>query len=111
MSTYRILFLGDIVGKPGRDAVKAGLSVLQAAYSPLFTIVNGENSAAGVGITPDIAEELFRQNVDGITLGNHAFNKKDIFDYLDRDTRIIRPWNLPKAGVPGRGWATAYSEF
>lgn len=102
MSTYTILFLGDIVGKPGRNIVKEGLPSLQETYRPLFTIVNGENSAGGVGITPDIAEELFGQRVDAITLGNHAFNKREIGPYLDRDKPIVRPSNMAKA-VPGRG--------
>ncbi|MBS1704485.1 MAG: TIGR00282 family metallophosphoesterase [Armatimonadetes bacterium] len=102
MSTYRILFLGDIVGKPGRKAVKEGLPSLQDSLQPLFTIVNGENSAGGVGITPDIAEELFQQHVDAITLGNHAYNKRDIYSYLDLNKPIVRPENVPES-CPGRG--------
>lgn len=104
MSLYRILFLGDIVGKPGRNIVREGLPSLKDTYSPLFVIVNGENSAGGVGITPDIADELFAQGVDGITLGNHAFNKKDIYDYLNSGRPIVRPANMPQS-VPGRGCA------
>ena len=100
--TYRILFLGDIVGKPGRAAVLEALPSLRNAHNPDFVIVNGENSAAGVGITPDIADELFRNGVDAVTLGNHAFNKREIFDYLDKGKPIVRPHNMSK-GVPGRG--------
>lgn len=100
--TYRILFLGDIVGKPGRTAVKQGLPSLLDAHQPLFTIVNGENSAGGVGITPDIANELFEQSVDAITLGNHAFNKREIYPYLDLGKPIIRPANYPDRS-PGKG--------
>lgn len=102
MGEYRILFLGDVVGKPGRAAVREGLPSLLETYHPLFTIINGENSAGGVGITPDIAEELYKAGADAITLGNHAFNKREISDYLGRDKPIVRPANMP-SGVPGRG--------
>jgi 2',3'-cyclic-nucleotide 2'-phosphodiesterase len=102
MSLYSILFLGDVVGKPGRQAVREGLPSLQQIHSPLFTIVNGENSAGGVGITPDIAEEIYKAGADAITLGNHAFNKREIFDYLDTAKPIVRPSNMP-GGVPGKG--------
>lgn len=73
-------------------------------HKPLFVIINGENSAGGVGITPDIAEELFKAGADAITLGNHAFNKRDIGPYLDKDKRIVRPANMPPA-TPGKGLA------
>src|SRR3954465_15240362 len=102
MSLYTILFLGDVVGRPGRNAVKEGLPSLQDTHQPLFTIINGENSAGGVGITPDIAEELFKGGADAITLGNHAFNKREAFSYLDLDKPIVRPANMPSS-VPGRG--------
>lgn len=102
MSTYSILFLGDVVGKPGRVVVKEGLPSLFETYRPLFTIINGENSAGGVGITPEIAEELFKAGADAITLGNHAFNKREIYGYLDGDRPMVRPANMP-ASTPGRG--------
>lgn len=102
MATYRILFLGDIVGKPGRIAVQRHLSNLQDRHDPLFTIVNGENAASGVGITPDIAEELLKLGIDMITLGNHAFHKREIMEYLRKDRPIVRPANLPPA-APGEG--------
>lgn len=102
MSEYRILFLGDICGRIGRDAVKEFLPGLQETHDPLFTIVNGENTASGIGITPDIAEELFRHGVDAITLGNHAFKKREVYPYLDSNPCIVRPANLPH-GVPGKG--------
>lgn len=104
MSSYSILFLGDIVGKPGREAVGHYLPSLFREHSPLFCIVNGENSAAGVGITPAIAEELFAAGADAITLGNHAFKKREVYEYLDRDRAIVRPANLPDL-APGRGVA------
>lgn len=105
MSCYRILFLGDIVGKPGRHAVREGLPSLMATYQPLFVIANAENAAAGVGITPDIAEELLGYGVDALTLGNHAFNKRDIYPYLSGTRPIVRPANMAP-GVPGRGSLT-----
>jgi len=99
---YRILFLGDVVGKPGRAIIAEGLPSLRNTYEPLFTIVNGENAAGGVGITPEIAEEFYAAGADGITLGNHAFNKREIFPYLSSAKPIVRPSNLPE-GVPGKG--------
>ncbi|MCH7944433.1 MAG: TIGR00282 family metallophosphoesterase [Armatimonadetes bacterium] len=104
MSEYRILFLGDIVGRPGRRVVLSELPSLIDAHDPLFVVVNGENSAGGVGITPDIADELFKAGIDAITLGNHAFNKREVFDYLESGMPIVRPANLPQ-GTPGRGMA------
>ncbi len=102
METYQILFCGDVVGRPGRQALKEGLPSLITMHQPLFVIINGENAAAGVGITPPIANELFDLGADAITLGNHAFHKREIFDYLKGDRPIVRPANLPE-GVPGRG--------
>lgn len=109
MPSYTILFLGDVVGRPGRNAVREGLPSLLATYQPLFTIVNGENSAGGVGITPDIADELYSEGVDAITLGNHAFNKRDIYTYLDSERPIVRPANMPSP-VPGRGLVTVHKD-
>lgn len=102
MSEYTILFLGDIVGRPGREAVMKALPSLMEKHKPLFLIVNGENAASGAGITPEIAEDLFKEGVDAITLGNHAFHKREIYDYLDRNPALIRPRNMPP-GVPGAG--------
>jgi len=109
MPAYTILFLGDVVGRPGRNAVKEGLPSLVDAYEPLFTVINGENSAGGVGITPDIAEELFKVGADAITLGNHAFNKREIYGYLDSGKPIVRPANMPSR-VPGKGLATVVKD-
>ncbi|MCX6340785.1 MAG: YmdB family metallophosphoesterase, partial [Fimbriimonadales bacterium] len=102
MSDYNILFLGDVVGRPGRDAVSEHLPALRAKHNPLFTIINGENSAGGLGITAAIAEEFIRAGADAITLGNHAFNKREISTYLDSGKPIVRPGNMA-ASVPGRG--------
>ena len=100
--TYTLLFLGDVVGEPGRDAVREWLPRLQDRHQPLFTVVNGENAAAGVGITPKLADSLLAQGVDALTLGNHAFHKRDILAYLDSGKPIVRPLNLSH-GAPGRG--------
>jgi hypothetical protein len=100
--SYTILFLGDVVGQPGRDALEQGLPRLLREHKPLFTIVNGENAAGGVGITPAIADGILGFGADAITLGNHAFNKKEIFEYLDGGKPIVRPANIPDSN-PGRG--------
>ena len=99
----RILMLGDIVGKSGRDTVQTMLPTLNELYHPHFVIVNGENSAAGLGITPDIAQRLFGSGVDVITLGNHTWSKRDVMEYLDHEPRLLRPANYP-AGTPGKGF-------
>ena len=95
--------LGDIVGKAGRDAVQTMMPTLNDHYLPHFVIVNGENSAAGLGITPDIARRLFGSGVDVVTLGNHTWSKRDIMEYLDHEPRLLRPANYP-AGTPGSGF-------
>ena len=109
IDTYKILFLGDVVGRPGRTAVREGLQSLKATHKPLFSIVNGENAAGGVGINPSIAEEIYSAGADVITLGNHAFNKREISSYLDTNKPIVRPLNMP-VGVPGRGVCTVKKE-
>jgi metallophosphoesterase (TIGR00282 family) len=105
MSTYRVLVIGDIVGRPGRKAVAECLPSLLSTHKPLFTIANAENAAGGVGITADIAEELLRAGCDALTLGNHAFAKKEVYGYLDSGKPVLRPYNMP-AAVPGRGFCT-----
>jgi metallophosphoesterase (TIGR00282 family) len=99
----RILMLGDLVGKIGREAAQQMLPTLREMYAPQFVIVNGENAAAGHGITPEIARGLLHAGVDVITLGNHAWNRREIVDYLDQESRILRPANYP-AGTPGKGY-------
>jgi metallophosphoesterase (TIGR00282 family) len=99
-----ILFIGDVVGRPGRRALRALLPDLRAELATDFVVVNGENSAGGFGITPKEAEELFKLGADVITLGNHAFRQRDIWPYLGEQPRLIRPYNyLP--GQPGKGVA------
>lgn len=102
LSEYTILFLGDIVGRPGRKIVSERLPMLISEHNPTFVVANGENCASGVGITQDIAEDLFKIGIDAITLGNHAFNRREVFEYLDGDRPIVRPANLP-AAAPGKG--------
>ena len=97
-----ILFLGDIVGKPGRDAVTERLGFLRAQLKLDLVIANGENAAGGFGITRVIAEELFGAGVDVITTGNHWADQKEILAYIETEDRILRPANYPK-GTPGKG--------
>jgi 2',3'-cyclic-nucleotide 2'-phosphodiesterase len=98
----KILFLGDIIGKPGRDAVAAELPELKARLQPDLVIANGENAAHGFGLTRLIAEEFFGMGIDVISTGNHWADQKEILTYIDKEDRILRPVNYPK-GTPGRG--------
>jgi len=99
-----ILFVGDIVGGLGRRTFLGLLPGLRDRYAPTFVVVNGENSAGGLGITPKIADELLAAEVDVITLGNHAYHRKEIIGYLDREPRLIRPANYLRSH-PGSGVA------
>jgi 2',3'-cyclic-nucleotide 2'-phosphodiesterase len=99
----RVVFLGDIVGAPGRNAVTARLPELKQQHAIDFTIVNGENAAGGRGITGKITIELLRAGVSVITTGDHIWDQKDIFNFLDLEPRLLRPINYP-AGAPGHGW-------
>jgi hypothetical protein len=98
-----ILFIGDVVGGLGRRALLAMLPALRERYEPTFVVVNAENVAGGLGITPKIADELLDAGIDAITLGNHAYHRKEIYPYLDVQERIVRPANY-LATQPGRGW-------
>lgn len=97
-----ILFVGDLVGSIGRRTLLECLPALRERHDPTFVVVNGENVAGGLGITPKAARELFREGVDAITLGNHAYHRREIYPYLDEEPRIVRPFNYLK-GQPGRG--------
>ena len=97
-----ILFLGDIVGKAGREIVLSLLPGLREEFSPDLVIANAENAAAGLGITPPLAKGLLAGGIDVITLGNHTWAKRDDLSFLD-DPRVLRPANYPP-GVPGRGF-------
>ena len=100
----RLMFLGDVVGRAGRKAVIEALPRLRRRYTLDFVIVNAENSAGGFGITEAILEELIDAGADAVTLGNHAFDQKEALVFIERQSRLIRPLNLPK-GTPGRGAA------
>ncbi len=98
----RILFIGDIVGSPGRDMLKKYLPKLKEKYRPTITIVNGENAASGKGITEKIYRQFLELGAQAVTLGNHSWDKKEIFDFIDDAKYLVRPANFPE-GVPGKG--------
>ena len=98
----KILFIGDIVGEPGRRVIMKRLHKLIPQHEIDLVIGNGENAAGGFGITPDVAGELFDLGLSVITLGNHAWDKKEAIDLIQKDSRLLRPANYPE-GVPGRG--------
>ena len=102
----KVLFFGDTFGKPGRDAVKAAIKKLHTQHAIDFVVVNGENFAHGNGILPEMADEFFAEGVDVITLGNHAWDQRQIIPYMATTTRLLRPANLPDWDAykaPGRG--------
>ena len=98
----RLLFIGDIVGKPGTIAVKGILPALVSEYNPEFVIANAENAANGVGVTRKIALELLDSPIDILTSGNHIWDKKSIISFMKKEHRLLRPANFPD-GVPGKG--------
>jgi len=102
IAAVNLLFLGDIVGEPGRRAVRLLLPVLRERHQADFVIVNGENSAGGSGITANIARELFAAGVDVITTGDHVWDQRETAGFLPTEPRLLRPANYP-AGVPGSG--------
>ena len=99
----RFLFIGDIFAKVGRQAVFEWLPELKREYRPDVVLANAENAAGGSGLTPDIAEEFFAAGIAGLTLGNHAWDKREIMPYIDGEKRLIRPLNYP-GRAPGLGW-------
>lgn len=103
-----ILFIGDIFGNPGRRAVKELVPEFRKQLKIDFCIANGENCAAGSGITYLIAQELYKAGVDCITMGNHTWSKKEILNFIDSDEKIVRPANYP-GKVPGRGYTVLKS--
>jgi len=104
----RILFIGDIVGKPGRDCLRVGLQGLVDYHQIDFVIANAENSAGGFGITREIGEQILDMGVDVMTSGNHIWDKKEALDYIGIEPRLLRPANYP-AGAPGNGSYVARS--
>jgi 2',3'-cyclic-nucleotide 2'-phosphodiesterase len=103
MSGKRVLFLGDIVGEPGRNAVSTTLPSLVERHAPDLVLANGENVAGGLGITPRTADKLFEAGIDVLTTGNHVYRHRDIYEYLDRSDRIVRPANYLESN-PGKGF-------
>lgn len=101
----KLLFLGDTVGRSGRSAICRLLPEIRSRLDLDFVIVNGENAAAGFGITGKICEQLYGAGVDVITTGNHVWAQREVMEHIDRDRRLLRPHNYP-AGTPGRGVGT-----
>src|SRR5471032_1720485 len=98
----KFIFLGDVVGEPGRDTIRTAIPLLRERYQPDFFVVNGENAAGGNGITPRLAVDLMRAGADVITLGDHAWDQREIVPYFATEPRLLRPLNYP-AGTPGYG--------
>jgi 2',3'-cyclic-nucleotide 2'-phosphodiesterase len=98
----KVLFIGDVVGGPGRRGLAAAMPELRRRHSPELIVVNGENSAGGMGITERTAGELFDAGADVITTGNHVYRHREVYGYLDGTDRVIRPANYPHAN-PGKG--------
>ncbi|MGZ0187117.1 MAG: TIGR00282 family metallophosphoesterase [Alphaproteobacteria bacterium] len=100
----RILFLGDVVGRSGRDAIIEAVPGLRKELQLDLVVVNGENAAHGFGLTPKICKAFYEVGVDAITTGNHVWDNREILTHIGDDQRLLRPLNFPK-GAPGRGWA------
>jgi metallophosphoesterase (TIGR00282 family) len=98
----KLLFIGDVVGSAGRRALEVLLPGLRGQHRPNFVVANGENAAGGIGITEKTARAILDAGVDAITLGNHAYKHRGVYEFLDREERIVRPANYPR-GNPGRG--------
>jgi len=99
---------GDAIGRPGRRAALQHIARLKGERMVDFVVLNGENAAGGIGITPEVAEELLDGGVDVVTTGNHVWNKKEMASYLEREPRVVRPYNYPP-DVPGRGWCVVHA--
>jgi metallophosphoesterase (TIGR00282 family) len=100
----RLLFVGDVVGRPGRRALAERLPALRSELRPDFVLVNGENAAGGFGLTRETFDEIIAAGADVVTLGNHTWDKKEILGFIDAEPRLVRPANYPP-GVPGNGAA------
>ncbi|MGE6261346.1 TIGR00282 family metallophosphoesterase [Heyndrickxia sporothermodurans] len=98
----KILFVGDVVGSPGREMISEYLPKLKSKYRPELTIVNGENAAAGRGITEKIYRQFLNDGANVVTLGNHSWDNKDVFEFIDDAKQLVRPGNFPE-GTPGKG--------
>ena len=102
----RVLMIGDMIGKPGRVAVESLLAELREERGIDFVTANGENVAGGMGLTPSTADAILASGVDVITSGNHIWDKREIYPYLEANDRVLRPLNYGTHEVPGRGWGT-----
>ncbi len=98
----KVLFIGDIVGNPGRKAAREMISEVRREMPFDYCVANGENTAGGTGITCVVAQELYKSGIDAITMGNHTWSKREITSFIDSDPKIVRPANYP-AGLPGKG--------
>ncbi|MEA4828444.1 MAG: YmdB family metallophosphoesterase, partial [Enterococcus thailandicus] len=98
----RVLFIGDVVGSMGREMITEYVPRLKKKYRPQVTIVNGENAASGRGITEKIYKKLLQDGVDVVTMGNHTWDNRDIFEFIDDAKKMVRPANFPE-GTPGQG--------
>jgi len=98
-----LMMIGDIVGRPGRTILRERLPLLRKEYEADMVIANGENAAGGNGITQKIAQELFISGIDFLTMGNHVWDNKDVFNFIEEEARMVRPANYPQ-GAPGRGY-------
>jgi len=98
----RVLFIGDVVGSPGRRGLRETMPALRERHAPDLIVVNGENSAGGMGITERTANDLFASGADVITSGNHVYRHREAYEFIDRCERLVRPANYP-SGNPGRG--------
>ncbi len=103
MELLKILYCGDIIGRAGRNVIIKHIKEIKEKYTIDAIIVNGENAAHGFGLTPSIANDLLNAGVDGITTGNHIWQQREIYPYLDQNKQIIRPLNYPET-LPGKGW-------
>jgi len=104
VAAVRVLFIGDVVGSPGRRGLAAAMPELRERCRPDYVVVNGENSAGGLGITENTAQDIFDAGADLITTGNHVYRHRDAYDFLDRTEKVVRPANYAH-GNPGRGHA------
>jgi metallophosphoesterase (TIGR00282 family) len=109
LGACRILMIGDVIGKPGRVALERELAGIRDARGIDFVTANGENLAGGMGLTVSTAEALFAAGVDVITSGNHIWDKREIYPFLDQSERVLRPLNYGTHDVPGRGWGTYHA--
>jgi hypothetical protein len=100
----KLLFVGDVVGKPGRQALRLRAQELARSEDAELLVANCENASGGIGVDPGTARELLAMGIDVLTSGNHVWHKKEIYEYIESSDRLLRPANFPP-GVPGRGWS------